>query len=143
VFRVFVITVHMTPFRDLSVDWFCVVKIVLLAAVSVTPVGIPGDKHTAIRLKSDYSSWYFGSSYSLNNQQRGRLFPRQMIVMRCRVWAWDHGPPGARGLLGCSPPTTQNWKLKNGFCRYDGIKSSTWFSLQPKSSTETVWWLVH
>ena len=40
------------------------VETVLVAGASVTPVDIPGDEHTIIRPKSNYSSLYFNVTAS-------------------------------------------------------------------------------
>jgi hypothetical protein len=41
------------------------------------------------------------------------------------------------------PPNPSKTEIKNRFWRWYGIKSHTWFSLQPKSTSEIVWWLIH
>jgi hypothetical protein len=53
---------------------------------------------------------------------------------------------GVGEAAGLHPPPINHLKLKikkHRFCRYYGIKSFTWFSLQLKSATEIRWWLVH
>ena len=62
----------------------------------------------------------------------------------------EHAPgaPPQRGdvVRRAAAPTqnTQHQNLKKGdFCRYDEINSFTWFTLQPKLTTEIKWWLVH
>jgi hypothetical protein len=58
-------------------------------------------------------------------------------------WYQTRGAPKV-GMPGCSPPNPPKPKLKkNRFCRPYDIKSFTWFPLQPKSATETGWWLIH
>ena len=42
----------------------------------------------------------------------------------------------------CPPPPKPKLNIYR-FCRHDYMKGLTWFILQPKSATETCWWLVH
>jgi hypothetical protein len=52
-------------------------------------------------------------------------------------------PRGKGGCRAAALPNPQKLKFKERrFCRYD-IKSFMWFSLQPISTTEIGWWLVH
>jgi hypothetical protein len=55
------------------------------------------------------------------------------------------GAAGGGGLPGCSPlkAPQQKFKKKDRFCRYHYIKSFPCYPLQPKSTTEIGWWLVH
>jgi hypothetical protein len=52
-----------------------------------------------------------------------------------------------KALPGCSSPPPQNPPkpkfIKHRFFRYYDIKSFTWFTFQPKSTTEIGWLLVH
>jgi hypothetical protein len=73
------------------------------------------------------------------------VLPKHVIVRVKTSAALVTGahPSGGGGQPHCSPPNPSKPKLKkNRFCRYYGIESFTWFTLQLKSATKIGWWLV-
>jgi hypothetical protein len=64
-------------------------------------------------------------------------------VLVCATWNQGRTQWLGGGADGLKPPKPPKLKYKNHrFCRYYGIKSFTWFPVQPKSATEIDWWLV-